>query len=164
MSNTPPHQNTQLITSNFQFSIRPGTPEDVPLLRLFIDEMAEFEKLTLHANEDELREAFFGATPFAHTFLAFDEQKPIAYIVYLFNFSTMLGKRGLWLEDIYVRPEYRGKGVGKALMQFLQTFAAENKCARFEWMVLDWNENAISFYKSLGAQMLDDWRVCRITI
>jgi len=154
----------KLNANQFEFELRPGTIDDVPLLHAFIHEMAVFEKLTLYATEASLREAFFGAQPAAYTLLAFDKGKPIGYIVYLYNFSTMLGQRGLWLEDLYVRPEYRGKGVGKALMAYLKTFAAEQGCGRFEWMVLDWNEDAIAFYKGLGAQMLDDWRVCRVVM
>ena len=154
----------KLNANQFEFDLRPGTIDDVPLLHAFIHEMAVFEKLTLFATEASLREAFFGAQPAAYTLLAFDEGKPIGYIVYLYNFSTMLGQRGLWLEDLYVRPEYRGKGVGKALMAYLKTFAVEQGCGRFEWMVLDWNEDAIAFYKGLGAQMLDDWRVCRVVM
>ncbi len=156
----------KLTANQFDFELRPGSIDDVPLLHAFIHEMAVFEKLTLYATEADLREAFFGPQPAAYTLLAFDAagQQPIGYIVYLYNFSTMLGKRGLWLEDLYVKPAYRGKGVGKALMTYLRQFAAEQGCGRFEWMVLDWNEDAIGFYKGFGARMLDDWRVCRVVV
>lgn len=155
-----------LSTKQLDLTLRSGTIDDMPLLHAFIHEMMVFEKLPFHASEADLREAFFGSQPAAHTLLAFDAAtaQPVGYIVYLYNFSTMLGKRGLWLEDLYVKPEYRGKGAGKALMNYLKSFAAEQGCGRFEWMVLDWNEDAIGFYKGFGARMLDEWRVCRMVI
>ena len=151
-----------LLANNLEVEVRVGTISDVPLLLSFIRRMAEFEKLAVSATEESLRAALFGEAPAAHTLLAFANHKPIAYATYFFTFSTMLGKRGLWLDDLFVDSAFRGKGVGKALMSYLADIALQNQCGRFEWMVLDWNDPAIRFYKSLGASILSDWRICRL--
>lgn len=148
--------------SDIEVEVREGTVEDIPLLLSFIRSMAEFEKLEVTATEEILRESLFGNKPAAYTLFAFADGAPVAYAVYFFTFGTMMGKRGLWLDDLYVNPDYRGRGIAKALMAYLAEFAIENKCGRFEWIVLDWNKTAIDFYKRLGAKIHDDWRICRL--
>lgn len=148
--------------ADLEIEIRAGTIDDFPLLLSFIRSMAEFEKLEVAATEEALKESLFGDRQAAHTLLAFVSGKPAAYAVYFFTFATMLGKRGLWLDDLYVDPGFRGKGIAKALMAYLADLAIKNKCGRFEWMVLDWNKSAIDFYRGLGATMLDDWRIFRL--
>lgn len=152
----------RLGATNLDVEVRSGTVDDVPLLLSFIRSMAEFEKLEVTATEESLRESLFGSRPAAHTLLAFVDGRPAAYVVYFFTFATMVGKRGLWLDDLYVSPEFRGKGIATALMRYLADFAINRECVRFEWMVLDWNKSAIGFYRKLGAAVLDDWRLCRL--
>ncbi len=152
----------KLGVTNLAIEVRAGTIDDVPLLLSFIRSMAEFEKLEVTATEEALRESLFGDHPAAHTALALVDGRSVGYVVYFFTFATMLGKRGLWLEDLYVSPDFRGKGIAKALMAYLADLAIKNKCGRFEWMVLDWNTSAIGLYKGLGATLLDDWRICRL--
>lgn len=144
--------------------IREGTPKDIPLLLSFIKSIAEYEKLAdqVSATEEILQESLFGERPVAYTLFTFIENKPVAYAVYFFTFSTFTGKRGLWLEDIFVEPEFRRGGIAQKMMVHLANIAEENHWARFEWTVLDWNKPAIDFYKELGAKMLDDWRICRL--
>lgn len=145
------------------FELRDGTIEDVPLLLSFIRAMADFEHIEVTATEDILRGSLFGEKPAACVQFVYAQGQPIGYLVYFFTFGTMTGRRGLWLDDIFIVPEQRGKGIGRALMSHLARVAVENDCARFEWTVLDWNTRAIGFYESLGAQMLPEWRICRIT-
>ena len=152
----------KLGVTNLEIEVRAGTVDDVPLLLSFISAMAEFEKLEVTATEEILRESLFGSRPAAHTLLAFVDGEPVAYAVYFFTFSTMKGKRGLWLEDLYVNPDFRGRGMAKALMAYLADLAIQNKCGRFEWIVLDWNKPAIDFYQGMGATVLDDWRIFRL--
>jgi len=148
--------------NNIRVEVRPGTIADIPLLLAFIRSMAAFEKLTVSATEESLRKALFGDTPAAHVLLCFINDNPIAYATYFFTFATMTGKRGLWLDDLFINPAFRGKGIGKALMAYLADVALQNQCGRFEWMVLDWNESAIGFYERLGANILCDWHICRL--
>jgi GNAT superfamily N-acetyltransferase len=152
----------KLAVEGLDVDVREGTIEDAPLLLSFIRAMAEFEKLTASATEEILRDSLFGPSPAARTLLAFAGAQPIAYVVYFFSFSTFEGRRGLWLEDLFIDPAYRGKGIGRALMIHLAGIARQEGCARFEWAVLDWNEKAIRFYKGLGAELLDEWRMCRV--
>lgn len=142
--------------------VRLGAVEDVSLLLDFIRAMAEFERLEVVATETSLREALFGDRPAARTLLAFVNGEPVAYAVYFFTFATMVGRRGLWLDDLYVAPEYRRRGIAGALMAHLASIAVTNNCARFEWMVLGWNTSAIGFYEGLGARVLPEWRICRL--
>jgi GNAT superfamily N-acetyltransferase len=151
-----------LNVNGIDVDVRSGTIEDVPLLLSFFRAMAAFEKLTVSATEESLRAALFGEAPAARTLLAFVEGKPAGYAVYFFTFSTMAGKRGLWLEDLFIEPALRGKGIGEALMAYLARIALQNNCARFEWSVLDWNESALRFYGRLGATVLENWRICRL--
>ncbi len=151
-----------LIVNEQEVELREGTIDDVPLLMTLIRSMAAFEKLTVTATEESLRTTLFGETPAARVLLAFVKSEPVAYATYFFTFSTMVGKRGLWLDDLYVVPEFRGQGLGTAIMGHLADIAIRHQCGRMEWMVLDWNEAAIGFYDRLGASILGDWRICRL--
>ena len=147
-----------------KLEIRHATPQDVPTILAFIRELAEYERL-LHvvvATEDTLRENLFGAKPRAEVVFAMHEGREVGFALFFHNFSTFTGQPGLYLEDLFVKPEARGLGVGKQLMAWLAKTAVERGCARFEWAVLDWNEPAIRFYRSIGAKGLDDWRVQRV--
>ena len=145
--------------------IRSATPADVPLILSFIRELAEYEKMLqqVTATEPDLRNSLFGAKPAAECVIAEQDGRPVGFALFFHNFSTFLGKPGLYLEDLYVKPELRGKGIGRRLLSHLARLTLERGCSRFEWAVLDWNEPAIRFYKRLGAQMLDDWRINRLT-
>ena len=132
------------------------------MLLAFIRKMGEFEKLPVSATEESLRDALFGNVPAARAFIAHVDGKPIGYATYFFSFTSMRGRRALWLDDLFVDPEYRGKGIGKVLMAYIAHIAVQHQCARFEWIVLDWNTDAIEFYQRLGAEFLVDWRVCRL--
>ncbi|MGE5624700.1 MAG: N-acetyltransferase family protein [Bacillota bacterium] len=145
--------------------IRRATADDAPLILSLIRELAEYEKL-LHevtATEAGIRESLFGAKPVAECVIAEQAGKPAGFALFFHNYSTFLGKPGLYLEDLYVKPELRGKGIGRKLLVHLAQLALERGCGRFEWAVLDWNEPAIRFYKGLGAQMMDAWRINRVT-
>jgi GNAT superfamily N-acetyltransferase len=152
----------RLHVNDMEVELRDGTIDDVPLLLSFIRSMAEFERLPVTATEESLRTALFGEAPAARVLLAFANGDPIAYATYFFTFATMVGKRGLWLDDLFVTPAFRSKGLGKAVMAYLADVALRHNCGRLEWMVLDWNEKAIGFYKNLGANVLADWRICRL--
>jgi GNAT superfamily N-acetyltransferase len=154
---------TVFIANDITLDVREARASDVPLLLAFIGRMAAFEKLPVSATEDSLRAALFDENPAARALLAYVEGTPIGYAIYFFTFSTLLGKRGLWLEDVFIDEAFRGKGIGRALMAYLAHVALQNNCGRFEWVVLDWNEPAIEFYKRLGANILPDWRICRLT-
>jgi GNAT superfamily N-acetyltransferase len=146
--------------------IRPAVSADVPLILRFIRELADYERL-LHevvATEDKLRDTLFGARPAAEVVIAEDEGgEPLGFALFFHNYSTFLAQPGLYLEDLYVRPEARGRGAGRALLAHLARLARERGCGRLEWWVLDWNESAIRFYRSLGAQPMSDWTVFRLT-
>jgi len=146
------------------FTLRPPTPADVPEVLALIRELAEFERLrhVCVAGERDMAEALFGAHPYAQVLLAENGEEIAGFALFFFNFSTFLGRPGLWLEDLFVRPAYRRAGCGKALLRALAAIARERGCGRFEWAVLDWNAHAIAFYESLGASVLTDWRIVRI--
>lgn len=147
------------------FKMRAATEEDVPLILNFIKELAEYEKLSheVIATGDALRETLFGQTQYAEVILGFENDAPVGFALFFHNYSTFLGRPGLYLEDLYVRPQARGKGFGRAMLQKLARIAKERNCGRLEWWVLDWNEPAIAFYKKLGAEPMDDWTVFRLT-
>ena len=147
------------------FVIQPATVADVPLILQLIRELATYERAPddAVATEPQLRDVLFGEKPAAEVLLAFENEVPVGFAVYFFNFSTWLGCPGLYLEDLFVRPELRGKGYGRALLVRLAQIAQERGCGRMEWAVLDWNEAAIQFYKKLGAKPMDDWTVFRLT-
>jgi GNAT superfamily N-acetyltransferase len=146
-------------------SILPATERDVPLILSFIRKLAEYEKLShqVVATEERLREYLFGARPVAEVVLAYLAGEPVGFALFFHNFSTFLAQPGIYLEDLFVDPPHRSKGVGKALLIHLAKIAAERGCGRFEWSVLDWNQPAIEFYKSLGAVPLDEWTSFRVT-
>ena len=152
-------------SSKANLEIRAAGVDDIPQILAFVRELAEYEHLShmVSASESGLHEALFGAHPGAEVVLAFENGAAAGFAVYFHNFSTFLGVRGLWLEDLFVRPAYRGRGYGKALLLHVAGIAASRGCGRFEWSVLDWNEPSIRFYQSLGAQPLDDWTIYRVT-
>jgi GNAT superfamily N-acetyltransferase len=150
------------MAGELEIEIREGTKDDVPLILSFIREMAAFENLPVVATEAGLQEILFGDHPAAQVILVYIGDTPVAYANYFFTFSSMVGKRGIWLDDIYVRPEYRGKKIGRTIMAYVAQAALDHDCGRFEWSVLDWNENAIQFYKKLGANIMEEWRICRL--
>lgn len=151
--------------------IRSATVADVPLIFSFIRDLAIYEKLLpdMVATEATLRRTLFGDPPAAHVVIAEAclpgqaGRRPAGFALYFFNFSTFLAKPGLYLEDLFVKPEFRGAGIGKALLLHLAKIANDRGCGRMEWAVLDWNEPAKGFYKKLGAVPLDDWRIMRLT-
>ena len=144
--------------------IHEAEPGDVKLILTLIKELAEYEKLSssVTATESILEKALFGEKRYAEVLIAEYESKPAGYALYFFNFSTFLGKPGIYLEDIYVRPQYRGKGIGKALLKRLIKLAEDKNCGRVEWAVLNWNQSAINFYKSLGAVPMNEWTIFRL--
>ena len=145
-------------------SIRPATPADIPLIAQFIRDLADYEQLAHDVRFDEavLGERLFGARPYAEVLIGEIDGAPQGFALFFHNFSTFEGKPGVYLEDLFVRQEARGSGLGKALLKRLAEIAVERDCARLEWWVLDWNEPSIAFYKSLGARMMDDWTVMRV--
>ena len=146
-------------------TIRPALVDDVPLILAFIRQIAEYEKLShaVVATEEILRESLFGPRPAAEVILAFHDDAPAGYAVFFHNFSTFLGKAGVYLEDIFVDPAYRGKGIGKALFLAVSKIASDRNCGRMEWCVLDWNQPAIDFYKAHGAEHMQEWGLFRLT-
>lgn len=152
-------------SSKTNLEIRTAGADDIPQILALVRELADYEHLShmVSASESGLREALFGANPGAEVVLAFENGAAAGFAVYFHNFSTFLGVRGLWLEDLFVRPAYRGRGYGKTLLLHVAHIAATRGCGRFEWSVLDWNEPSIRFYQSLGAQPLDDWTIYRVT-
>ena len=144
--------------------IRSATPDDVPAIARLIRDLAEYERLT-HAvvlDETRLRDHLFGARPYCEVLIAEDAGDVIGFALFFHNYSTFRGRPGLYLEDLFVKPEHRGKGHGKALLRELARIAVKRECARVEWMVLDWNEPSIAFYRSLGAEPLGDWTTFRV--
>ncbi len=146
-------------------TISTATERDVPLILSFVEQLAEYEKLShkVVASEERLRNTLFGARPFAEVFIACLDGEPAGFALFFHNYSTFLAMPGIYLEDLFVQPKFRGYGVGKALLVHLAKLAVERNCGRLEWSVLNWNEPAICFYKSLGAEPLDAWTVYRVT-
>jgi GNAT superfamily N-acetyltransferase len=145
--------------------IVPAQASDVPVILEMIKALAEYEQLTheVVATEDDLRQSLFGPRPAGEVVLAYAGDAPIGFALFFHNFSTFLGRHGLYLEDLFVVPEWRGKGVGKQLLAHIASIADSRNCGRMEWAVLDWNESAIAFYRRMGAHVLDEWRLCRLT-
>lgn len=148
------------------FTIRPATPDDVPTVLALIRELAEYEQLAhaVVATEADLQAALFGDGHVAHAVLARDTQGDIAgFALYFFNFSTFVGKTGLYLEDLFVCPAFRRRGLGRTLLAHLAHIALERGCGRMEWSVLDWNAQAIAVYRAIGAEPMDEWTVQRLS-
>jgi len=144
--------------------LRPAEPGDVDAIVGLIRALAEFEKLThlLQVTPDKLRPHLFGARPVAEAFVAEIDTGIVGFALFFTNFSTFLAQPGLYLEDLFVLPSHRGRGIGEALLTRLAQLAVERDYGRFEWSVLDWNEHAIRFYERMGATVMPDWRICRI--
>jgi GNAT superfamily N-acetyltransferase len=147
------------------FTLRPAAPADLPAIVGLIRELADFEHLShlVVVTPESLQPHLFGDKPAAEAVVAEVQGRVVAFALFFTNFSTFLGRPGLYLEDLYVQPAHRGAGLGKALLQHLGALAVERGCGRFEWSVLDWNENAIRFYEKMGATVMPDWRICRVT-
>ena len=143
------------------FEIRRATEKDLPVIVSFIRQLAEYERMSNEVvmTEDDMRRSLFGDRRFAEVLLAYFQEKPVGFAVFFHNFSTFLGKPGLYLEDLFVIPEMRGNGFGRALLIELAKIARERNCGRLQWAVLDWNEPAINFYKNLGAVPMSDWTI-----
>jgi len=148
-----------------QFEIRPAHVEDVPIILELIRDLATYERAPdeVTATEEQLIDVLFGERPAAEVLIAFEGKSAVGFAVYFYNFSTWLGQPGLYLEDLFVKPENRGKGYGRALLIELAKIARDRKCGRMEWAVLDWNEPAIKFYRALGATPMHEWTVFRLT-
>ena len=147
------------------FRIERATERDVPLILRLIRGLAEYEKLTdeVRATEDDLRRSLFGPNPAAEVVVGYAGDEAVGFALFFHNYSTFLARPGMYLEDLFVVPAWRGHGYGRQLLAHLATLAVERGCGRLEWAVLDWNEPAIGFYKSLGAKPLHDWTVFRVT-
>jgi GNAT superfamily N-acetyltransferase len=147
------------------FEIRPARVEDVPVILELIRDLATYERAPdeVTATEEQLVDVLFGKRPAAEVLLAFEGKSPVGFAVFFYNFSTWLGRPGLYLEDLFVKPEKRGKGYGRALLIDLAKIARDRGCGRMEWAVLNWNDPAIQFYRKLGATSMDEWTVFRLT-
>lgn len=145
-------------------SIRSAAAADLPLIAQFIRDLADYEKLTHEVRFDEakLGEKLFGPRPYAEVAIGEINGIPQGFALFFHNFSTFEGKPGIYLEDLFVRPDARGSGLGKAMLAHLAKLCTERDCARLEWSVLDWNDPAIGFYKGLGAKLMDEWTVMRV--
>lgn len=152
------------MSQDIDLVIRPATKSDIPALLELIRELAEYEKLThiMVATEEQYNEALFGNKPVAEALMAFVDGQAVGYAIFFHNFSTFLGRPGIYLEDIYVRPQARGRGVGKKLFATVARIARERNCGRYEWCVLKWNTPSIDFYRALGAESLDGWLMMRL--
>ncbi len=145
--------------------LRPAKPGDASVLFELIKALAEYEKLTdaVTGNADALKDHLFGSKPYVEAILAEYAGQAVGFALFFYNYSTFLTKPGIYLEDLFVLPEYRRQGIGKALLTHLAQLAVSRGCGRLEWSVLDWNEPAIAFYERMGADVLPDWRICRVT-
>jgi GNAT superfamily N-acetyltransferase len=145
--------------------VSPVTPQDVPDLLAMVRALARYEKLEAQciSTEADFQRALFSARPEAEALIARVDGQPAGFALYCHNFSTFLGRQGLWLEDLFVHEDFRGRGIGKKLLTTLARIAKDRQCGRLEWAVLDWNAPAIEFYESLGATIMDDWRIVRAT-
>ncbi len=146
------------------FGIRFATEADVPLILALIKELADFEKLSheVSVTEEELREQLFGPRRFAEVLIGETEGRPADFALFYHNFSTLLDRPGIYLEDLFVRSEFRGRGFGRRMLSYVARIARERNCSRFEWAVLDWNKRAMNFYNKLGARPMDEWTVYRM--
>ena len=158
----PDHVSTM---PNTDLVLRAATVADTPIILELVTALAEYERIAdgLVATEERLRESLFGPSPEAEVVLAEVDGRSAGFAIFFHNYSTLLARKGIWLEDLFVRPEHRGRGIGRRLLEHLARLAVERGCGRLEWWVLDWNESAIRFYRSLGALPMDQWTVYRIT-
>jgi GNAT superfamily N-acetyltransferase len=147
------------------FRIVPAGSADVPEILRLIRALAEYEKLSheVVATEEGLREALFGVRPVGEALLAVADGRPVGFAIFFANLSTFLGRAGIYLEDLFVEPEFRGRGIGRGLLHAVAKIAVERHCGRLEWAVLDWNAPAIEFYKRAGAKPMDEWTIFRLT-
>lgn len=147
------------------FTIRHALEADVPLILGFVKELAGYEKLSdeVIATEEDYRHYLFGEKRFAEVIIGEFGSEPVGYALYFYNFSTFTGRPGIYLEDLYVEPDQRGKGFGKALLAYLARLAVDKQCRRYEWAVLDWNQPSIDFYESFGATLMKEWIITRLT-
>jgi GNAT superfamily N-acetyltransferase len=147
------------------FCIQPASPADVPTILRMIKALAEYERLAdaVVATEDNLQEALFGARRYAEVVIGSVDAEPAGFALFFHNFSTFRGAPGLYLEDLFVDPQWRRRGLGRGLLAHLAALAIARGCHRMEWSVLDWNEAALAFYRRAGARVLEDWRICRLT-
>ena len=152
------------MTAQDNLEIRKGTIEDSEIILGFIKKLAEYEKLShqVTASIDKIKETIFSGSSNAETLLAFYQKQPVGFALYFYNYSTFKAMKGLYLEDLFVNPDMRGKGFGKKLLAHLAMIAKDEGCGRFEWSVLDWNEPAIKFYKNIGAEVMDEWTGYRL--
>ena len=148
-----------------EFNIKLASSADAPIILEFIKKLAEFEKLSheVTATLEDLNSTLFSKNSNAEAVIGYLNNKPVSFAIFFHNYSTFLGKKGLYLEDLFVLPEIRGKGIGKKMLKYLANIALERDCGRFEWSVLDWNEPAIKFYKNIGADLKKEWIITRIT-
>ena len=146
-----------------KMQILPAEPKDIPIIRRLIEALADYEKLREECiiTDEDLHNWLF-QTPKAKAVVCWQQGEPVGFALYFNNFSTFKGKPGIYLEDLFVKPEHRGKGYGKALLKYLAKEAVDNGYARFEWSVLDWNQPSIDFYVSVGAKLMHEWKICRV--
>jgi GNAT superfamily N-acetyltransferase len=147
------------------FTIRPATKADVPVILSFVRKLADYERLSheVVATEKLLRETLFGRRRTAEVAIGYYKREPVGFVLFFHNYSTFLGRAGIYIEDLFVDEAYRRRGFGRALLAYVTTLAVERDCGRLEWSVLDWNEPAINFYKKLGAAPMSEWTVFRVT-
>jgi GNAT superfamily N-acetyltransferase len=157
--------NQDAMKMQHDFEIRPACVADVPIILKLIRDLATYERAPneVTATEEQLVDVLFGKKPAAEVLLALEKDTPVGFAIFFHNFSTWLGRPGLYLEDLFVKPEKRGKGYGRALLVDLARIAYERGCGRMEWAVLDWNNPAIKFYRALGAKPMNEWTVFRLT-
>jgi GNAT superfamily N-acetyltransferase len=153
------------VSGGVSIVVREASPADSALIYDLVRELAEYEKLSseMDATSDMIAAALFGKEPRVFCDIAESNGEPVGFAFWFLNYSTFRGKHGIYLEDLFVRPDYRGRGIGKALMVRLAKRCADQELARFEWAVLDWNAPSIAFYKSIGAQIMDEWKICRLS-
>ena len=153
------------MTTVSNFIIRPATESDVDTIFSLIKELADYERLTheVVATENDIRRSLFGERPFAEALIGEYERTPISFALFFYNFSTFIGKPGIYLEDLYVKPEYRSKGFGRKMLAHIARLTIKRNCGRFEWSVLDWNRPAIRTYDKLNAKPMQDWILYRLT-
>ena len=154
-----------MIARTMAFEIREANESDVPQIHQFIRDLADYEQLAhvVVATDEQLRATLFGDSRYAEVIIADEDGTPVGFALFFHNYSTFLAQPGIYLEDLFVKPDYRGRGYGKALLARLAQIARERKCGRIDWAVLDWNEPSIAFYESLGARKMDEWHTFRLT-